>query len=385
MNRLAAGVASRATRRTVLHLGFAALVSLTLLPHPVRATQQSDQSQQPQLKIKTHEPQPKIAVEVKSVSVLATVRDKHGKIIPSLAKQDFQLEEDGRPQKIDYFAHESDLPLRLGLLVDTSLSQRKVIDQERSASYSFLDHLLRENKDLAFVIHFDHEVELLQDFTASRPRLQAALQQMQTPQFSAGGRSGSGNGDGGGSQRRGMHGGGTQLYDAIFLASDELMSKQQGRKALIILSDGVDHGSKETLGEAIASAQRADAIIYSIYFADEEEGSGFGGGPGFGMGGHGGYGGRGGGRPRQEEQRPDGKKILEQISQETGGRLFKASSKKDSIDKVYAEIDEDLRNQYSLAYTPDKGNTIGYHKIHLTAPNQKDLVVTARDGYYYGQ
>lgn len=383
MNRLAAGFAWRATRRSVVCVSFAALVCLALLPHAVRAGQQSEQSQ---LKIKTQESQQKIAVEVKSVSVLATVRDKHGKIIPNLNKEDFQLDEDGRPQKVDYFAHESDVPLRLGLLVDTSLSQRKVIDQERSASYSFLDHLLRENKDLAFVIHFDHEVELLQDFTGSRPKLQAALQQLQTPQFSGGG-GGSGNGDGGssGGQRRGMHGGGTQLYDAIFLASDELMSKQQGRKALIVLSDGVDRGSKETLGEATASAQRADVIIYSIYFADEDQGSAYGGRPGFGMGGHGGYGGRGGGRPRQEEQRPDGKKILEQLSQETGGRFFKASSKKDSIDKVYAEIDEDLRNQYSLAYTPDKGNTIGYHKIHLTAPNQKDLVVTARDGYYYGQ
>ena len=385
MKSLDAESALRATRRVFEQVSFALAVSVVLLPHAARAGQQSEQSQQPQLKIKTQEPQLKIAVDVKSVSVLATVRDKHGKIIPNLNKDDFQLDEDGRPQKIDYFAHESGVPLRLGLLVDTSLSQRKVIDQERSASYSFLDHLLRENKDLAFVIHFDHEAELLQDFTAARPKLQAALQQLQTPQLSGGG-GGSGNGDGGygGGQRRGSHGGGTQLYDAIFLASDELMSKQQGRKALIILSDGVDRGSKETLGEAIASAQRADTVIYSIYFADEDQGSGFGGRPGFGMGGHGGYGGRGGGRPRQEE-RPDGKKILEQISQETGGRLFKASSKKDSIDKVYAEIDEDLRNQYSLAYTPDKGNTIGYHKIHLTAPTQKDLTVTARDGYYYGQ
>jgi VWFA-related protein len=356
-----------------------------LLARGACAGQQSEQ-QEPQLKIKTQEPQLKIAVEVKTVSVLATVRDKHGKIIPNLTKDDFQIDEDGRPQKIDYFAHESDLPLRLGLLVDTSLSQRKVIEQERNASYSFLDHLLREDKDLAFVIHFDHEVELLQDFTSARPRLQAALQQLQTPQFTGGG-GGNGNGDGGyggSGQRRGMRGGGTLLYDAIFLGCDELMSKQQGRKALIILSDGVDHGSKETISEAMASAERTDTIVYSIYFADEDEGSGFGGRPGFGMGGHGGYGGHGGGRPRQEEQRPDGKKILEQISEETGGRFFKAS-KKDALDKIYAQIDEDLRHQYSLAYTPDKGNTIGYHKIHLTVPNQKDLVVTARDGYYYGQ
>jgi len=99
----------------------------------------------------------------------------------------------------------------------------------------------------------------------------------------------------------------------------------------------------------------------------------------------GGRGGRGGGSryPRQED-RPDGKKILEQISKETGGRLFKVS-KKDTVDKIYAEIEEDLRNQYSLAYTPDKGNTVGYHKIHLAVAKQKDLVVHARDGYYFGQ
>jgi len=321
-------------------------------------------------------------VEVKTVSVLATVRDKHGKIISDLSKDDFQLDEDGRPQTINYFAHESDLPLRLGLLVDTSLSQRRLIDQERSASYSFLDHLLREDKDLAFVIHFDREVELLQEFTPSRPKLQAALQALQTPQFEGGGggsRGSGGRGNGGGGRSRGSHGGGTLLYDAIFLASDELMSKEHGRKALIILSDGVDHGSKETVAEAIATAQRADTIIYSILFADEEEN----GRPvGFGMGGHGGYGGGHGGRFPPQEQHADGKKVLEQISKETGGRMFKVS-KKETVDAIYTQIEEELRNQYSLAYTPDKGNTVGYHKIHLAA-KPKDLVVQARDGYYFG-
>jgi VWFA-related protein len=347
------------------------------------APQQSGQSQ-PALK-RPDDGQAKIAVEVKTVSVLATVRDKHGKIVSDLTKDDFQLDEDGRPQTINYFVHESDMQLRLGLLVDTSLSQRRVLDQERTASYSFLDKLLRQDKDSAFVIHFDHEVELLQDFTPSRPQLQAALQKLSTPQYdggssSGGGGNGNGNGGGGGGGRsRGSHGGGTLLYDAIFLASDELMSKQQGRKALIILSDGVDHGSKETMAEAIATAQRADTIIYSILFADEDENNGRPGG--FGMGGRGG--GRGGGRYPQQE-RPDGKKILEQISRETGGQLFKAS-KKETLDKIYAEIDEDLRNQYSLAYTPDKGNTVGYHKIHLLVGKQKDLVIQARDGYYFGQ
>jgi VWFA-related protein len=366
--------------------GFGALLCLTLtLTSLDFRAQEKPSAEQPQAQSppelkRPQEGQPKIAVEVKTVSVLATVRDKHGKIIPNLTKDDFQLDEDGRPQSINYFAHESDLPLRLGLLVDTSLSQRRLIDQERSASYSFLDHLLRDDKDLAFVIHFDREVELLQEFTPSRPKLQAALQALQTRQFEGGGGGGRGSGggaNGGGGRSRGSHGGGTLLYDAIFLASDELMSKQQGRKALIILSDGVDHGSKETMAEAIATAQRADTIIYSILFADEEENSR----PvGFGMGGHGG--GHGGRFPPQE-QRPDGKKILEQISRETGGRTFKVS-KKETVDAIYAQIVEELRNQYSLAYTPDKGNTAGYHKIHLVA-KPKDLVVQARDGYYFGQ
>jgi VWFA-related protein len=378
-----------------LSVSLAALLFSALLSQDFRAQEkppeqtpaQPQGQPQPELK-RPQEGQPKIAVEVKTVSVLATVRDKHGKIISNLSKDDFQLDEDGRPQIINYFAHESDLPLRLGLLVDTSLSQRRVLDQERSASYSFLDKLLRQDKDLAFVIHFDREVELLQDFTPSRPQLQAALQKLSTPQYdggstNGGGGRGNGGGSGGGGRGRGSHGGGTLLYDAVFLASDELMSKQQGRKALIILSDGVDHGSRETMAEAIATAQRADAIIYSILFADEEENYSRPGG--FGMGGRGGGmgGGRGGGRYPPQEQRPDGKKILEQISKETGGRMFKVS-KKETVDAIYAQIEEELRNQYSLAYTPDKGNTVGYHKIHLVA-KPKDLVVQARDGYYFGQ
>ena len=329
----------------------------------------------------------KIAVEVKTVSVLATVRDKHGKIISNLNKEDFSLHEDGRAQTINYFARETDLPLRLGLLVDTSLSQRKVLEQERTASYSFLDHMLRPNQDLDFIIHFDREVELLQDFTSARPKLQAALQSLQTPQFDSnngGGGNGGGSGNpnggygggrgGGGRGSRGRGGAGTLLYDAIYLSADEMMSKQRGRKALIILSDGVDHGSKETLTSAVATAQRADTVIYSILFRDDEERSNFG---GFGgMGQHGGH--RGGGYPQQD--RPDGKKILEQISKATGGRLFEVS-KKDTLDKIYAEIEEELRNQYSIAYTPDKDTGAGYHKIELAA-KQKDLIVQSRDGYY---
>jgi VWFA-related protein len=337
-----------------------------------------------------------MSVQVKVVNVLATVRDKHGKIVNGLTKDDFTLTEDGKPQNIHYFARETDIPLTLGLLVDTSLSQRRVLGEEKSASQSFLDHMVRADKDKAFIIHFDREVELLQDLTASREKLQHALEQLETPQFTRagggnwpGGGGGSGPGSGRGSGHH--HGGGTLLYDAVYLASDELKEKQQVRKALIVLSDGVDTGSQESLDYAIESAQRANTVVYSILFKDDEaygNGGGYGrggfgipglGGPGMGRGGMGGPG-RGGNRFPQEHA--DGKKVLERISKETGGRMFEVS-KKEPVAQIYAEIEEELRNQYSLGYTPDRGSGAesGYHKIQVAA-RQKDLVVQAREGYY---
>ena len=312
----------------------------------------------------------------------AAVRDKHGKIIPNLNQADFGLQEDARPQTIKYFARKSDLPLTLGLLVDTSLSQRRVLGQEKNASYSFFDHILRENKDKAFLIHFDREVELLQDLTASREKLRSALELLDTPEFTT--TRGSGGGGGVGGSGRGHGGGGTLLYDSIYLASNELMKKQQERKALIILTDGVDHGSKESLNTAISSAQRADTAVYSILFADEDA---YGSGGRGGFGGHGGYGGggmgRGGPGRYPQQQRPDGKKVLERISKETGGQLFEVK-KKVSIEQIYAQIEEELRNQYGLGYTPDRPNSDStYHLIHVTV-NQKDLTVQAREGYYSG-
>jgi VWFA-related protein len=201
--------------------------------------------------------------------------------------------------------------------------------------------------------------------------LQAALGLLQSPQPS---REGGGNSPG---SRRGAGGGGTLLYDAVYLASNELMKKQQGRKALVVLSDGVDRGSKETLASAVEAAQRADTLVYSILFADQQAYGG-----GFGGRGMGGMGRHGGGRGRYPQQtRPNGKKILEQISKETGGRLFEVS-KKQPIEQIYDRIQEELRNQYSLGYTPDRADVgAGYHKIRLMT-KQKDLIVQARDGYY---
>src|SRR5437764_5552748 len=153
-----------------------------------RAAEQQNQQEQ----------MPTFSANVKVVNVLASVRDKKGQIISNLGKDDFAIEEDGRPQTIRYFTRETDLPLTLGLLVDTSLSQRRVLEEERTASYSFLSKILREDKDTAFVAHFDAETELLQDMTSSRQKLEAALQLLETPEFGrSGGRRGGGSSGGG--------------------------------------------------------------------------------------------------------------------------------------------------------------------------------------------
>jgi VWFA-related protein len=351
----------------------------------------------PTLKTST-QPATTVSVDVKAVTVLATVRDKHGKIISNLTKDDFTLQEDGRPVSIRYFAKEADLPLTLGLLVDTSMSQRTVLDQERAASGTLLEQMLHE-KDSAFLIHFDREVELLQDITSSRSKLEDALALLHTAapsnedQASDSGGSGSGQSGGGGwpggGRQHSQHHGGTQLYDAIYLAANELMQKQSGRKALIVLSDGVDRGSKEGLLSAIEAAERADTAVYCVLFKGEEEdhgnrgGFGYpGGGGGGGMGGHHHGGGGGGGQGYPQEERADGKKIMQQIAKETGGRFFEAS-KKQPLDQIYGSIEEDLRNQYSLGFTPDKADGGGYHKLVLTT-KQNDAVVQTRDGFYLG-
>ena len=353
-----------------------------------------------------------LSVDARLVNLPVVVRDKKGAIVTNLTKEDFSLQVDGHPQTIRYFDIDSNLPLTLGLLVDTSMSQRNVIDEERSASGTFLDEMLKASKDQAFVIQFARQVELLQDLTNSKPKLQAGLKQIDTsspdqrtndPQSD----SGDPNDSNGGRGRRGggRMGGGTALYDATFLASDELMSKQKGRKAVIILSDGVDNGSKETLVKSIEAAQRADTIIYAIYFKGQEgggqrddrpRGGGFPGGGRFPGGG--GYpGGRGGGYPAGGSGGPggggrggggmshvDGKKILERMAQETGGRLFEVT-KKQTVAQIYDQIAQELRAQYRLGYTPDQTAAAdGYHQIDLTT-HKKDLFVQTRDGYYTGK
>ncbi len=359
---------------------------------------------------------PTIAVDARLVNLPVVVRDKKGALIQNLTKDDFVLQVDGKPQTIRYFDKDTNLPLTLGLLVDTSLSQRDVIDEERTASSTFLDQMLTTPKDKAFIMQFATETELLQDITSSRPLLQAALKEIDTPSRS----SGSSGDDTSGRRPRG--GGGTVLYDALFLASDELMSKQTGRKAIIILSDGGDRGSRENLVKSIEAAQRADTIIYAIYFKGEQPHQDFprqdpngypgGGGGGYPGGGYpgggypgggypgggypgggypgGGYpgggngGGNNGGNYPNGRSRTDGKKVLERMAQETGGRLFEVKKNLD-VAQIYNQIAEELRAQYRLGYTPSQDAAAsGYHRIELTL-HQKGLLIQTRDGYYTGK
>jgi VWFA-related protein len=343
---------------------------------------------------------PTIAVDARLVNLPVVVRDKKGALIQNLTKDDFVLQVDGKPQTIRYFDKDTNLPLILGLLVDTSLSQRDVIDEERAASSTFLDQMLTTPKDKAFIMQFAAETELLQDLTSSRPLLQAALKEIDTPGKS----SGSSDDDNAGRRPRG--GGGTTLYDALFLASDEIMSKQTGRKAVIILSDGGDRGSRETLVKSIEAAQRADTIIYTIYFKGEEphqnnnqqrgnRGGGYPGG-GYPGGGYPGGGYPGGGYPRggngggnnggtyPTQNHIDGKKNLERMAQETGGRFFEVKKNQD-VAQIYNQIAEELRAQYRLGYTPTQDAAAsGYHQIDLSL-HQKGLVIQTRDGYYTGK
>jgi VWFA-related protein len=400
------------------------LSALLLLPAALLPAQTPAQQTPPQQGPVLHTPAAKpeqtpagpatttLSVDARLVNLPVVVRDKKGALIQTLTKDDFVLKVDDKPQTIRYFDLDSNLPLTLGLLVDTSQSVRNVLDEERTASSSFLDTMLtappNRDPDKAFIIQFARSVELLQDLTPSRPLLKAAIRDID----SSGSASQSDPNDS--NSGRGSRGGGTTLYDATFLAADEIMAKQKGRKALILLTDGEDSGSKESLASAIEAAQRADTIIYAIYFKGEDHqsynnngnrggsgggypgggggypGGGRGGGYPGGGGGYPGGGGGGGGQrgPGGGGQHADGKKTLERMATETGGRLFEVS-KKDTVDQIYTQIAAELRAQYRLGYTPSQdAASDGYHQIDLGLKDpdkQKKYTIQTRDGYYTGK
>jgi len=360
--------------------------------------------------------QPTIQLPAKGPQVLlaVTVRDKKGDLVNSLSSADITVMEDGRLQQVTAFARDSKVPLRLGLVIDTSRSLQQAMNDERKAAGQFLEQMMPDDAksevraNEAFLIHFDREVELLEDFTNSRDKLQHELDNIGPSSHGSHSPDGpeTSDEDRNNGRRRGGAGS-TQLYDAIYLAADELMKLKDGRKVLVVFSDGEDQGSKETLNDAIDAADRANMAIYTVYFKGQGErsenpfpnsgrhgggypggGGGYPGGrggyPGGGggyPGGGGGYPGGGGGRGGDARAEADGKKIMEKIATRTGGRYFEAKKKGDLGD-IYDQIAVELRNQYVLTYTPNqKINEDEYHKI-LVKAKRDDLTVATREGYY---
>lgn len=288
-------------------------------------------------------------VSVNVVSILFNAKDKKGALLPDLKKEDFQIYEDGVKQQVKYFSSDTKLPLTLGLMIDASGSQQRVLPMEQEVGAQFLREVIRD-KDLAFLISFDVNVELLQDFTSSTQELRSALQKVKINTgggFGGGGIPGIGQGPVANNNPRG-----TLLYDAIYLAATEKLANEVGRKALIILTDGADYGSKTKVTEAIEQAQKADAICYVLLIADRE----------FYGGGYG------------------GDRDMKKLAEETGGRLVEVGNDHDKLKGAFAQISAELRSQYSIGYTPTNSKKDGsFRKVEIRSKNAK---IQARKGYY---
>lgn len=293
-----------------------------------------------------------ISVDVAVVNVLATVRGRNNRLVAGLEKSDFELREDGKPQAILYFSRESALPLTLGLLVDTSISMENMIPAEREAAEIFFSQVLVP-KDAAFLITFDIGVELLQDVTASPDRLHDALAEVRA----RGGGPVSGGPIGGGPFPQ-LGGGGTHLYDAVFLGAEDVLRREAGRKAIIVITDGQDNGSKVTLAKAIRAAQESDVIVYGILLVDRRFYRS--GGPGSDY---------------------TGESTLRKMAEETGGRVFQADDNQE-LSRAFDQISEELRSQYSLGYSPTNAARDGsYRRLELRL-KKGGMKVLARRGYY---
>lgn len=292
---------------------------------------------------------PTIKVDVDIVNILFTVRQKHGGLVGNLEKSDFTLFEDGKQQEVKYFTRQTDLPLTIGLLIDVSASQGNLIGVEQSAASQFFSSVLRP-KDLAFLISFGAEAELLQDYTGSPRLLRDGLQGLKVN-----------------SSTGGLHPGpvptvyqprGTILYDAVYLAASEQLKGQVGRKVLVLITDGEDQGSRYKIQQAIEAAQKADAIIYGIYYVDR----GFYSRGGISFGGV-------------------SDASLRRMAEDTGGHVFSVD-RKYSLQDIFRELQEEMRSQYAIGYTPTNGTKNGsFRKVEIRT-GDKDRKVQARKGYF---
>lgn len=281
--------------------------------------------------------QPTFSTDVRVVNLLATVRDRDGNIVKDLTRDDFELRENGHKKPIEYFSTEGNLPLTIGLLVDTSRSMQTIFDPVRAASGRFFEQVLKPDRDQAFVISFDIKVNLLQNMTQSREQLDASLDQLRIPERAS-----------------------TLLYDAICRASDNHMHKESGRKAIVLLSDGADFRSRNSLTNAIERAQRADTLIYAVLYTHRPN------------------------RPLRKMAKKAmtrGRKTMLRLAEETGGAFYEVTDD-NPIEKIYAQIEEELRTQYSIGYKPDLSKSDGKFRTLTLTVKRKGLTVRTRTGYY---
>jgi VWFA-related protein len=317
---------------------------------PRLAGQDEDQNQDQSQDQTRDESLKTFKVNVDVVQLFFNVKDKKGALLANLTKDDFEVFEDGKPQTIKYFAAESNLPLTLGILIDSSGSQQRVLEMEKEVGGAFLSDIVRQ-KDLAFVMGFDVNVDLLQDFTNSVRALKAGLN---SARINTGGNVGSLPGLGGGPVPTANIPRGTLLYDAVYLAAHDELSHEVGRKAMIILTDGVDQGSRLTLKGTIEAAQKADSMCYVLLIADRDF--------------------YGGGYYGDSE--------MKKLASETGGRVIEVGNKLEKLRDAFHQIARELRSQYNLGYTPtNKAKDGTFRKVEIRAKD-KNYKVQARTGYY---
>ena len=283
-------------------------------------------------------PPPQIRVQVNLVNLFATVRDKHKAIVTGLKQDDFQVYEDGQLQEITNFSAESNLPITLGILMDTSGSEYYMLSGEKEAGSRFLGRVLRKG-DLAMIMTFDTDVDLLADFTDDRGMLDRAINRAQI------------NAPSGGMIAQGplpsSGSGGTNFYDAVYLAAHDKLSSEAGRKAIVVLTDAEDTGSKIQLGDAIEAAQRTDTVVHILLVAAD-----------------------GGDQS-----------VARRLTDDTGGRMIIVRSER-NLEQAFDQISEELRSQYTIGYTPtNKKHDGSYRKIRVEMKN-KDYSVLTRRGYY---
>ena len=309
--------------------------------------QQSEQTQSQQPA--DQNPSETLKVNVNVVQLFFNVKDKHGALIPGLTKNEFDILEDGKPQTIKYFTAETNLPLTIGMMIDSSGSQRNVLDMEKEVGGAFLRQILTD-KDEAFVISFDITVDLLQDFTRDTHRLQAALNKAKiNVDYTSGGIPGMGGGPVPTSNAPG-----TLLYDAVYLSAHDMLAKEVGRKTMILLTDGQDEGSRLRIQDAIEAAQKADAIVYVLLCADR----GFYGGIGY-----------------------SGESEMRKLTEQTGGRVINVGNKFDKLREAFDQIAKELRSQYNVGYTPTNLKLDGtYRKLEIKS--KQGYKIQARSGYY---